>query len=351
MVKVTIRAGLLVLLLSAGSAQAIEPVQVGRYSTLAPVPTAAQTDPLAASVQVTFPARVRTIGDAADYLLSQSGYRLSAQSRAMRLLLEKPLPGTQRSLGPLSLMQALETLGGQPYALKIDPVGRLVAFELRPEFASFLPPEPAPAVPVAASVPAAPGKPQPAQPAVPPAAAGREPAPAAPSSSTTAGPWRPGEDAPAPVVAAEPAPVVAEATPAAVVAAAPVEPAVQRGGKDRRADRGRPGRVVPVAATPVPAVVAVPAVATVPVQVMTRLGPGTLSVALDTWLRDRGWHLVWRSGTDFRIDVPISLAATTPPALLANLSDLYGFPHCVFTQNQTVVVLQAGTDVRQECRP
>lgn len=84
---------------------------------------------------------------------------------------------------------------------------------------------------------------------------------------------------------------------------------------------------------------------------MTRLGPGTLSVVLDTWLRDRGWHLVWRSGADFRIDVPISLSATTPSALLAQLSDLYGLTNCVFTQNQTVLVLQPGTDVRQECRP
>jgi type IV pili sensor histidine kinase/response regulator len=41
-----------------------------------------------------------------------------------------PLPKAQRQLGPLSLRQALELLSGPAFRLVIDPVYRLVTFEL-----------------------------------------------------------------------------------------------------------------------------------------------------------------------------------------------------------------------------
>lgn len=363
------------LAIAACGAQATEPVQVGRYSTLAPVPTVAQADPLASTVQVNFPAKVQSVGAAAEYLLSQSGYRLAAPSTAMRKLLAQPLPGSQRTLGPLSLTQALETLAGQPYTLRVDPVNRLVAFDLRPEFLAFLPPEPVPAAPAVAAAPAAVvgQSPQPATPAVPPAST-RGPAPAAPA--VTGKPWRPAEtdggtvvpvaaDQPAPFEAPQPVTaagggfdIVAGSAPAArdvgfdIVAGHGAPPTRQQAGKDRTG-KDRQGRAelqpqVVATATPVP--VAAPAA----IQPLVRLGPGTLSVLLDAWLRDKGWVLVWKSGADFRVDVPFSVDAGSPAdpvQLMAALSGLYGVPHCAFPANRTIVVLQPGTDLRQECRP
>lgn len=89
------------------------------------------------------------------------------------------------------------------------------------------------------------------------------------------------------------------------------------------------------------------------IQPLVRLGPGTLSVLLDGWMRAAGWTLVWKSGADYRVDVPFSLDAGSPAdpvRLMAELSALYGVPHCAYPQNRTVVVLQTGTDLGQECR-
>lgn len=108
-------------------------VQVGRYSTLPAMPTTAQADLLAATVTVTFPARIVTVGEAVQYLLQRSGYRLAAgpvTAPETANLLALPLPAVHRSLGPVTLTQALETLVGPAFRLVRDPVHRLVSFEL-----------------------------------------------------------------------------------------------------------------------------------------------------------------------------------------------------------------------------
>ncbi len=61
-----------------------------------------------------------------------SGYRLATEAAAdpMRSdLLGFPLPEAHRSLGPMSLQDALETLGGSAFRLVEDPLHRLVSFE------------------------------------------------------------------------------------------------------------------------------------------------------------------------------------------------------------------------------
>ena len=108
-------------------------MQVGRYSVLRTQPSAAQLDPLAARVTVHFPESVQTIGQAVQHLLRESGYRLADSSTgASAVLLELPLPGVQRSLGPVALRQALAVLGGPAFRLVQDPLHRLVAFERCP---------------------------------------------------------------------------------------------------------------------------------------------------------------------------------------------------------------------------
>ncbi len=107
-------------------------IQVGRYSLLATTPTESQADLLAATVTVQFPERIQTVGEAVPYLLQSSGYRL-ATAEAIRpdtvALFELPLPAVHRSLGPMTLRDALETLAGSAFHLVQDPVHRLISFE------------------------------------------------------------------------------------------------------------------------------------------------------------------------------------------------------------------------------
>ena len=108
-------------------------IQVGRYSTQPLMATAAQADLLSTTITLTFPARVYTVGEAVQYLLQRSGYRLAAEAviePATADLLALPLPAVHRSLGPMTLMQALETLAGPVFHLIHDPVHRLISFEL-----------------------------------------------------------------------------------------------------------------------------------------------------------------------------------------------------------------------------
>ena len=70
-------------------------VQVGRYSTLRALPTAAQADLLSTTITVRFPERIQTLGEAVRYLLQRSGYRLAehhAVNSVTTDLLELPLP-------------------------------------------------------------------------------------------------------------------------------------------------------------------------------------------------------------------------------------------------------------------
>lgn len=52
-------------------------VQVGRYSALRAMPSAAQADLLSTIITVRIPERIQTIGEAVRYLLQRSGYRLA----------------------------------------------------------------------------------------------------------------------------------------------------------------------------------------------------------------------------------------------------------------------------------
>ena len=109
-----------------------EEIQVGRYATVRAVPTLAQVNLLSAPVRVQFPESVVTVGQAVEYLLQSSGYRLAPEAVAepfRAVLLVLPLPEPHRTLGPMPLQIALETLAGPAYRLVEDPVHRLVTFE------------------------------------------------------------------------------------------------------------------------------------------------------------------------------------------------------------------------------
>ncbi len=129
------------LLLSAPSRGADGEARVGRYRTLEPVATTAQADPLAAVIDLSFPRpAVSTVGDALQHLLARSGYRLAgdkASDPAMQRLLVLPLSEVHRQLGPITLRNAFRTLAGDSFRLVIDPVHRLVSFELVDAYTAY----------------------------------------------------------------------------------------------------------------------------------------------------------------------------------------------------------------------
>ena len=117
----------------------ISEVQVGRYQTVLLQADQTQVDLLSSMVELELPEQIDTVGQAITYLLDGSGYRLLSAKLAEPyrvFLFGFPLPKVQRQLGPLSLRQALELLSGPAFHLVIDPVYRLVTFELAATSAS-----------------------------------------------------------------------------------------------------------------------------------------------------------------------------------------------------------------------
>jgi len=111
--------------------------QMGRYLTVENKPTHAQTDLLSQTIQVRFPANIKTIGEAMDYILRFSGYNLVPEherSVDLKNTLLKPLPAVDRDFGPMSLKDALVTLAGSAFALKTDPLNRTINFQLNPRY-------------------------------------------------------------------------------------------------------------------------------------------------------------------------------------------------------------------------
>jgi len=125
---------------SGGGIVDIDPLRVGRYSVVAPVPSKAQRDPLKTLVRITFPRATHTIGDALTHLLERSGWRLAdpaSSDPSLATLLSLPLPETQRRLGPLSLLDAMEVLCSSAYDVVVDPVHRLLSCELKSQYAAI----------------------------------------------------------------------------------------------------------------------------------------------------------------------------------------------------------------------
>ena len=105
---------------------------IARYSVLEHPSELIERDPLATSVDRAPPVSVTRIGEAIDWLLAPSGYRLSSLETAApgrAALLALPLPESQRTLAHLPLRAALQVLAGPAFRLVEDPVHRLVSFE------------------------------------------------------------------------------------------------------------------------------------------------------------------------------------------------------------------------------
>lgn len=127
-VAVTVLAALSTLSCNAISAE----TQIGRYTSVSNTASFAQKNLLATEIKVTFPDQVQNLKTAFELLLESSGYRLSQKSLDVDIdvLYEQPLPDVHKTLGPMSLREALQTLAGSTWALVTNPVDRTVSFKL-----------------------------------------------------------------------------------------------------------------------------------------------------------------------------------------------------------------------------
>lgn len=112
-------------------------IRVGRYLSVADSPQADQQQLLQQQIQVKFPQNILTIEQAMQFILQFSGYRLektSSMSVLVQSMLKQKLPEVDRNFGPMTLQDALTTLAGDTFYLLIDPVHRLVAFKIKPQY-------------------------------------------------------------------------------------------------------------------------------------------------------------------------------------------------------------------------
>lgn len=118
---------------SAESQKPIESVQTGRYTQVKNIPPIDQLNPLKVVIRTRIPQSISTVGESVEFLLVRSGYGLADSeilSEEAQALLRLPLPQVHRTIGPMTLDKALQTLSGEAFALVVDPVHRIVAFEL-----------------------------------------------------------------------------------------------------------------------------------------------------------------------------------------------------------------------------
>lgn len=113
---------------------------VGRYLEVADQPLAVQSDLLMQTFQIRFPSSIHSIGDALNYLLASSGYKLANPiilPIEVQNLLPLPLPQVDRNFGPMTLQAGLLTLAGKPFGLLVDPAHHLLSFRLLKEYQSL----------------------------------------------------------------------------------------------------------------------------------------------------------------------------------------------------------------------
>lgn len=119
-------------------------VRQGRYTLVELAPAAAQRDLLLQVVDVSLPADAHaSVGDALRHVLKRSGYRLCDNTTASELY-SLPLPLAHQHLGPMTLRDALLTLAGPAWAMRVDDRQRQVCFDRA---------EPAPAIAEATDAP------------------------------------------------------------------------------------------------------------------------------------------------------------------------------------------------------
>jgi len=101
----------------------------GRYTLVELEPAASQRDLLLQVVEVALPQSVQTtVGDGIRHVLKRSGWRLCEETAAVMELDALPLPAAHLHLGPMTVRDALLTLAGSAWELRVDERARQVCF-------------------------------------------------------------------------------------------------------------------------------------------------------------------------------------------------------------------------------
>ncbi len=112
-------------------------ITIGRYLSVAEKPQNGQQRLLQQQIQIKFPQDVLTIQQAIEFVLRFSGYHLAnlkQMNQPARNMSNQPLPIIDKTFGPMTLEQGLITLAGNEFYLLIDPVHRLVSFQVKPSY-------------------------------------------------------------------------------------------------------------------------------------------------------------------------------------------------------------------------
>lgn len=111
-------------------------MQVGRYTVVPSTPSDKVIEPLLVIAKLTFPRQtVVTIGDALNYVLMRTGYRLADDfSVSAKTFLALPIPENQRAVGPYQVQDILAVLIGKSWTLTVDHRNRIVGFVSAPGF-------------------------------------------------------------------------------------------------------------------------------------------------------------------------------------------------------------------------
>jgi len=104
-------------------------VRQGRYTLVELEPAAAQRDLLLQVVEVALPQGMQaTVGDGLRHVLKRTGWRLCEETATVAELDALPLPAAHLHLGPMTVRDALLTLAGLVWELRVDERARQVFF-------------------------------------------------------------------------------------------------------------------------------------------------------------------------------------------------------------------------------
>lgn len=112
------------------NSHAAEVARTDRYTLVSMEARSDQAKPLSTIVSVSLGSDVTTVGDGITELLKGSGYRWQSVGDDDLLLNKLPLPAVVRNLGPIRLSDALQTLAGEAWMLRVDNLNRVVWFEV-----------------------------------------------------------------------------------------------------------------------------------------------------------------------------------------------------------------------------
>lgn len=104
-------------------------IRYGRYTLVELAPLAEQRDLLLQTVDVSIPENASaSVADGLRHVLKRSGYQLCHVDSTTTELYVLPLPLAHLHLGPMSLRDALLTLAGSAWELRVDDVARKICF-------------------------------------------------------------------------------------------------------------------------------------------------------------------------------------------------------------------------------